>query len=204
MIGSAISLSVVGLLNYMGQAEVPDCSAFNSEKNDEKIDDRNLDAAYIPGVMIRDNLSDANDGSYDSDGEDLVENGNNDDWTNIVNSELDHVDIQPVFDEYDFNGNLMKAMPDDVVLPTTTGSILNHPDCASLGQIKYEDAIAAFDLRESYMQRHLSPLASQAEQTELNTKQFNTQSCNVWKTDDISLYPDSTNEVTGQKNNNIY
>ena len=73
MIGSAISLSVVGLLNYMGQAEVADCSAFNSEKNDEKIDDRNLDAAYIPGVMIRDNLSDANDGSYDSDAEDLDE-----------------------------------------------------------------------------------------------------------------------------------
>lgn len=69
---------------------------------------------------------------------------------------------------------------------------------------KYETALAAYDLRESYMQRHLSPLASQAERTELNAKEFNTKSCNVWKTDDISLYPDSSNIVSGQKNNNIY
>ena len=96
-------------------------------------------------------------------------------------------------------------MPEEVVLPTTAGSILNHTDCSAIEpHLKYEDAIAAYDLRESYMQRHLSPLASQAEQTELNAKAFNTKSCNVWKTDDISLYPDSSNEVSGKKNNNIY
>ena len=157
----------------------------NSERNDLKIDDRNTIAADIPGVQVRDDLSEANDGSYE-------ENSHVNDWDSL-SGELQHVDIKPVFDEYDFKGELVPALPEDVVM---SASILNQTNCSP--GIKYEDTYAPYDLRESYMQRHLSPLASKAEATELNTKDFNTKSCNVWKTDDLSLYPDTSNKVSGQ------
>ena len=48
-------------------------------------------------------------------------------------------------------------------------------------------------MRESYLQRHASPLALQAaDATELETKEFTTKSFNMWKTDEISLYPHTT------------
>ena len=56
-----------------------------------------------------------------------------------------------------------------------------------------QEAYVAFDMRESYLQRHASPLALQAaDATELETKEFTTKSFNMWKTDEISLYPHNT------------
>ena len=56
-----------------------------------------------------------------------------------------------------------------------------------------QEAYVAFDMRESYLQRHASPLALQAaDATELETKEFTTKSFNMWKTDEISLYPHTT------------
>ena len=73
----------------MGQSDVANCSGanFKSEKYDEKIADRNLDAADIPGVMIRDDLSAANDGSYDTDEEELAVDSNNG-WRSLDSGEL--------------------------------------------------------------------------------------------------------------------
>ena len=158
----------------MGQADVAGCSSsayMNSDKTDDKIVKRDLDAADIPGVMIGglvkdDALSNANDGSYMTDEEEEVAVDQHEDtpnWASLGDGELKHVDIQPVFDEYDFNGDLVPAMPEDVVLsPSASGnSILNQTDCMAVDHInKYETALAAYDLRESYMQRHLSPMAS--------------------------------------------
>lgn len=67
----------------MGQADVAGCSSsayMNSDKTDDKIVNRDLDAAEIPGVMISglvrdrdvDVLSAANDGSYMTDEEEEV------------------------------------------------------------------------------------------------------------------------------------
>ena len=59
------------------------------------------------------------------------------------------------------------------------------------GGLTLEEAYVAFDMRESYLQRHASEMALQAEMTELQTKDFTTRSCNVWKSDDMSLYPEA-------------
>ena len=65
-----------------------------------------------------------------------------------------------------------------------------------------EEAYVAFDLRESFLQRHSSPMAMQADSTELNMKDFKTKSCNVWKTDDMSLFPQEV--TTCANSDNIY
>lgn len=57
--------------------------------------------------------------------------------------------------------------------------------------ITLEDAYVAFDMRESYLQRHASSLGMESEMVELQTKDFSTRSCNVWKSDEMSLYPES-------------
>lgn len=51
------------------------------------------------------------------------------------------------------------------------------------------EAYIAYDMRESFLQRQASSLAQQAETTELATKDFTTKSINMWKTDELSLYP---------------
>ena len=100
--------------------------------------------------------------------------------------------MQPLFDEYDFAGNLVPAMlPLDhnnnkIEKSGQKNSILNKSNTG----MTLQEAYVAFDMRESYLQRHASPLALQAaDTTELETKEFTTKSFNMWKTDEISLYP---------------
>ena len=57
-----------------------------------------------------------------------------------------------MFDDYSFSGEIVPANPNEVLLPT---QILNQTNSSGIA-----DAYTAFDLRESYLQRHLSPLAS--------------------------------------------
>ena len=57
-----------------------------------------------------------------------------------------------MFDDYNFSGEIVPANPNEVLLPT---QILNQTNSSGIA-----DAYTAFDLRESYLQRHLSPLAS--------------------------------------------
>ena len=73
-------------------------------------------------MHTKDDLSAANDGSHD-------ENSHISAWASL-SSELQHVDIQPVFDSYNFKGELVPAHPENVVMsPTDT---LNHTDCLGL------------------------------------------------------------------------
>ena len=118
------------------------------------------------------------------------------DWTHGAD-----MDFQPVFpDEFavneTFSSGFVPAKPEEV--QQGSNSILNR----TTSGMTLEEAYVAFDLRESYLQRHASPMAMQADSTELNMKDFKTKSCNVWKTDDMSLFPQ---EVTSCANSeNIY
>lgn len=61
------------------------CAVYtDSAQNDQKIDDRDTIADH-PGVQVKDDLSAANDGSYD-------EHSHMGDWASL-SSELQHVDI---------------------------------------------------------------------------------------------------------------
>lgn len=43
------------------------------------------------------------------------------------------------------------------------------------------EAYTAFDLRDSYLQRQAMPLASQADSIILRTDDYETKTCNVWR-----------------------
>lgn len=43
-------------------------------------------------------------------------------------------------------------------------------------------------------------MAMQADATELEMKDFKTKSCNVWKTDDLSLFPQEVSSCTDSEN----
>lgn len=64
LIGSAMTLSVVGMLNYMGQQN-DTSGCFVGEKNDQKITDRDIVASDYADLLMKDNLSEANDGSHE-------------------------------------------------------------------------------------------------------------------------------------------
>jgi len=67
-----MTLSVVGMLNYMGQQDNSAAGAcFNGERTDAKIEDRNIDLSvdYL-ATMVKDDFSVANDGSYEEVSED--------------------------------------------------------------------------------------------------------------------------------------
>ena len=55
--------------------------------------------------------------------------------------------------------------------------------------VTLSEAYIAYDMRESFLQRQASSLALQAETTEMVTKDFATKSINIWKTDELALYP---------------
>lgn len=65
LIGSAMTLSVVGLLNYMGGQQNDASACFSGEKNDQQILDRGMMANDYAKQLVRDDFSDANDGSYE-------------------------------------------------------------------------------------------------------------------------------------------
>ena len=59
-----------------------------------------------------------------------------------------------------------------------------------LPSVNIEDAYVAFDMRESYLQRHASPMARFSDQTDLSIKDFSTKTTNMWRSDEFNLFPD--------------
>ena len=49
-------------------------------------------------------------------------------------------------------------------------------------------------MRESYLQRHSNPLATQADSIYLKTEDFETKTENVYRAEDMSLYPSPNDE----------
>ena len=53
-----------------------------------------------------------------------------------------------------------------------------------------EDAYVAYDMRESYLQRHASPMSRYSDQTDLQIKDFSTKTSNMWRSEEFGLFPD--------------
>lgn len=170
LITSATMLSVVGLLNYMGNGEVPSCdySLIQTESNSMPLEQ--LRVAKVSEA--RDNDLPENLYDYDNVSE------HNSEWSFEQDAQFN-----PSFDEYDFHGDLVPAKPETV---RYENRILNR----TVAGLTLEEAYIAYDMRESFLQRHASPLANQSDTMELQTKDFMTRSSNIWKTDDMSLYPE--------------
>lgn len=102
---------------------------------------------------------------------------NFDGWSIDVN--LNEV---PQIEEMPFSGDYAPAKPEQVH-PSTR--IMNRTSAG----LTLDEAFVAFDLRESFLQRHASPMAMHAEATDLETKNFATKSVNMWSSPDQSLQP---------------
>jgi hypothetical protein len=58
------------------------------------------------------------------------------------------------------------------------------------------DTYLALDLRESYLQRQTASLISgQPESTFLTTNDFQTKTCNVWRSEDPDLFPSQEMDI---------
>ena len=145
LIGSAMTLSVVGMLNFMGSTEMAACTTSLDGEKREADELRFAGQSYGSQVLdTEDILSEANFGSCD-------ENSYINDWVNLDNEEID--DLEPSFNDYGFTGELAPAKIEQVVMPN---GILNKTNTG----MTLEEAYVAYDLRESYLQRHMSPLAA--------------------------------------------
>ena len=83
-------------------------------------------------------------------------------------------------------------------------SIVNRTSSAA--GLTLDEAYKAFDMRESYLQRHASPMARYSDQTDLKINDFSTRTNNMWRSDDLGLFPDYTPPSCGQDSpqDNIY
>ena len=170
-------LTFVGMLNYMGNGEMPQNVCGGTQLDEQFVDSSPLMTAINEeeGSQTMDRLTN--------------------DWS------LDKA-FEPNFDEYDFIGDLMPANPDSIA---SLDLSLNKKDLVALNientPMTLQDAFAtSFDMRESFLQRHAaSPLTIQAEATELVTKEFSTKSFNMWKSneEDMVIYPDANTANCG-------
>ena len=89
-------------------------------------------------------------------------------------------------------------------MPPTSTALMNNSSVAN--GLTLEDAYHAFDLRESYLQRHASPLGKESIQTDLKINDFSTSTKNMWRSDDLELFPDYKPSNFGQDtvNENVY
>lgn len=156
-------LSVVGMLNYMGNQEIPICTSLDGKYDNQMP----LDEYRIAKVS---------EAKSELQQEYFVE----EDWSMDVNV-LD--DPDPVYDEFAHSGDLVPARQSQL---HTQNSILNRTHSG----VTLEEAYVAFDMRESYLQRHASPLARYSDTTDLHMKDFATKTNNMWKTDEAGLFPD--------------
>ena len=87
--------------------------------------------------------------------------------------------------------------------PTAT-SIVNRTTAGA--GMSIEELNAAFDMRESYLQRHSSPVGKYSDQTDLKINDFSTSTKNMWRSDDLGLFPDYNppNCGHGTAHDNIY
>lgn len=56
-------------------------------------------------------------------------------------------------------------------------------------EFNLNDIYQTFDLRDSYLQRQAMPLAAQADSIMLRTDDYETRTCNIWRSQDQSLAP---------------
>ena len=93
LIGAATMLSVVGMLNYMGNGQVPICTSLNEQY-----------ASQVPLEQFR--ILRAQDAKNNIENF-VIDEGEEEESYDVYSLEED---MQPLFDEYDFAGNLVPAM----------------------------------------------------------------------------------------------
>jgi len=47
-----------------------------------------------------------------------------------------------------------------------------------------DDTYLTYDMRDSYLQRQATPLANQADSIIINNKDYETKTCNIWRSAD--------------------
>ena len=58
------------------------------------------------------------------------------------------------------------------------------------------DTYLAYDMRESYLQRQAATsISGQAGTTYLTTNEFSTNTCNVWRSQDPEIFPQTSNQL---------
>ena len=74
-------------------------------------------------------------------------------WS-IISSPDSSFTMKPTYSEYDFPGDMVPANPADLIRETMN-PVMNQTHTG----LTLSDAYVAFDMRESYLQRHASSLA---------------------------------------------
>ena len=99
---------------------------------------------------------------------------------------LNEYDRQRILDLADIirqSSSLVPALSSN--LPVRSSNISHQlTQNADPGQFSLEDTYLAFDLRESYLQRKSNLFGNQAESTILETDEFETKTCNLWRAND--------------------
>lgn len=102
---------------------------------------------------------------------------------------LDDRSYDAGYDADQYALDLVPAKPEaDSSLQVNASSIMNRTTAAA--GMTLEEAYVAFDMRESYLQRHASPMARYSDQTDLQINDFSTRTSNMWRSDDMNLFPD--------------
>ena len=171
LIGASLMLSAVGMLNYMGNQEMPVCTQLDVIKAQKEPEDQQRVAQVVlakADLQPQDFESiSANEWSLDSIRE-IEEEG--------------YDDFNP--HEYSIYRNMVPAKLNEV------NSFNYNNQTTHLPSVNIEDAYVAFDMRESYLQRHASPMARFSDQTDLSIKDFSTKTTNMWRSDEFNLFPD--------------
>lgn len=68
-------------------------------------------------------------------------------------------------------------------------------EASSSKSFQIEDAYLAYDMRDSYLQRVSAPLASHAEQVTQTNSDFETVTCNMWRSNDYSHLSPAVNDT---------
>ena len=104
--------------------------------------------------------------------------------------------LEEVFNKYD----IYEASQSTALVRSTNDMppAVNGSSLLGRNEFSLQEAYIAFDLRESYLQRQSNPLAAQADSIYLETEDFATKTDNMYRTDDMSIYPqpsDDSSEV---------
>lgn len=175
-----------GLINLVNQGDLPVCSTALVEM------DKNTGLAASPFAMGADEEARANPNEMSS--AQLVNIGDIQLIENESEWSLDPAGYNN-FDEY-----IGVDQASTLVVPSSTPTSSHFPahglaTAASLvnqgasAEFNLQDAYLTYDVRESYLQRHANAYGMQADQTYLQTDEFATKTCNLWRSSDYSLFP---------------
>ena len=195
LIGAVMTLSVVGMLNYVGNTGgAGECNTRFDQQNANIMPEDQFRDGYVQNAKNDYTATFGSGSMYIEEVREEEEQDpviamdltlDNNDWqlNEFVPAKLDQTGTDMT--EY--------GHPNTLLNTTATGS----------NGLTLEEAKMAFNMRESFIQRHVTPMSTMADATELSTKDFTTKSCNMWKSSDatdLSLYPELSNKQCDSAN----